>query len=451
MHVAIVSAIFPPEPVVSAQTSAHVAEALVQRGHRVSVITTFPNRPAGKLYPGYSRRLYRREKTPQGFEITRCFSILSPRSSLASRFLENVSFGLTSGWAVLRLTAPDLVYANTWPILASGILFAVCRLRRIPLVISVQDVYPESLVAQQRIQAGGVIARCMQWLDGLIARGAQAVLVISERFSRIYRESRGVIPARVHVVPNWLDENSIALRSDRDGRPDRFRNRLGIPPQAFVLAYGGNIGVAAGLETVIEASLHLGDREAATSSERSEAAGVYLLIGGEGSRLAACQALTQRSVRPHRPVSDPARGRVVFHTPWPVEETSLLLRSADVLVLPTRGTQSLASVPSKLVSYMLAARPVIALALPDSDVAELIERSGCGWVVEPDDPERLAARIEEVKELSSDELARRGHAGREFALRNLSRSINVPRAIDILERAAAEQPRSRPPSYVAGG
>lgn len=443
MHVAIVSAIFPPEPVVSAQTSAQVAEALVQRGHQVSVITAFPNRPAGKLYPGYSRRLYRRERTPQGLEITRCFSILSPRSSLASRFLENFTFGLTSGWAVLRLTAPDVVYANTWPILASGILFAVCRLRRIPLVISVQDVYPESLVAQQRIQAGGVIARCMQWLDGLIARGAQAVLVISERFSRIYQESRGVIPARVHVVPNWLDENSIVLRSDRDGQPDRFRKRKGIPPHAFVLAYGGNIGVAAGLEAVIEAFLRLEDRQAGAS--------VYLLVGGEGSRLAACQALAQRSVRPHRPVSDPAMGRVVFHTPWPVEETSQLLRAADLLVLPTHGLQSLASVPSKLVSYMLAARPVLALALPDSDVAEVIERSGCGWVIEPDHPELLAARIKEVKELSSDELARRGQAGREFALRNLSRSINVPRAIDILERAAAEQPRSHPPSYVAGG
>jgi glycosyltransferase involved in cell wall biosynthesis len=418
MHVAIVSAIFPPEPVVSAQTSAHVAEALAGRGHRVSVITAFPNRPAGKLYPGYPRRLYRRERTSQSFEITRCFSILSPKSSLTSRFLENISFGLTSGWAVLRLSAPDVVYANTWPILASGILFAVCRLRRIPLVISIQDVYPESLVAQQRIEAGGAIARWMQWLDGVIAQGAQAVIVISERFSRIYRESRQVTPARMHVVPNWLDENSILL----DGQPGRFRERKGIPPHAFVLAYGGNIGVAAGLETVIEAFHHLEERQAG--------AGVCLLIGGEGSRLAACQALAQR----YRQI------RVIFHTPWPVEETSQLLRAADLLVLPTHGLQSLASIPSKLGSYMLAARPVLALALPESDVAKVVERSGCGWVVEPDRPEQLAAKIKEVSKFSPDELARRGRAGREFALRNLSRSINVPRVIDILERAAAGQP-----------
>lgn len=394
----------------SAQTSAQLAEAMAQRGHQVDVITTFPNRPAGKLYPGYNRRLFRREKTPHGVQITRCFSILSPESSLISRFLEHISFGLTSGWAVMRLAAPDVVYGNTWPILATGILFTICKLRRIPLVISVQDVYPESLGAQQRIRDDGVVARWMRWLDGVIARGAQAVLVISERFARIYRDSRKVAAAHVHVVPNWIDEDSLVLH----GQPEHLRDAEGIPRDAFVLAYGGNIGVAAGLETVIEAVLRLEDLD-----------GTYLLVGGEGSRLAACQALAHS-----------AAGRVIFHTPWPVEQTLQLLSAADLLVLPTRGTQSLASVPSKLLFYMLAARPVLVLALPDSDVADIVARAQCGWVVEPDDPERLAAKIKEVEALSSAELARRGQAGREFALRHLSRSANVPRVIDILEQAA---------------
>jgi colanic acid biosynthesis glycosyl transferase WcaI len=420
MHVIVVSAVFTPEPVVSAQTSAHIAEGLVQRGHRVSVLTSFPNRPAGRLHPGYSRRPFQREGVPQGFEITRCFSMLSPTSSLISRFMENVSFGVTSSWALMLSSVPDVVYANTWPIFALGMLYSVCQLRRIPLVVVVQDVYPESLVAQQRIEDGGLVARWMRWVDGLIARSAQAVLVLSERFARIYQDERRVASGKVHVIPNWLDENSIVLDAQHvsglsvSGLTERFRADRGIPPGAFLLAYGGNIGVAAGLEMVIEAF---------TTLEANEC--VYLLVAGEGSRLAACQALARACA-----------GRVVFHTPWPVEETSQLLRSADVLVLPTRGAQSLASVPSKLVAYMLAARPVIALALPDSEVANMVERAGCGWVVEPDRPERLVEKIREVKTLFPDELARRGQAGRKFALQNLSRSIQVPRVLDILERAA---------------
>jgi colanic acid biosynthesis glycosyl transferase WcaI len=103
MHILIVSCVFPPEPVVSSQTSAQIAQALVERGHDVTVIAPFPSRPAGKLYPGYSRRLYER-KHESGFGLIHCFTFLSAESRMASRFMENISFGLTSGVAVIRDT-----------------------------------------------------------------------------------------------------------------------------------------------------------------------------------------------------------------------------------------------------------------------------------------------------------------------------------------------------------
>jgi colanic acid biosynthesis glycosyl transferase WcaI len=412
MRIVIVSALFPPEPVISAQTSAHIAEALVRRGHRVTVLTPYPSRPAGKLYPGFSRRLFSRQTGPEGFEIRRCFSTFSPKSSMVSRFMENLSFGLTGGWAVVTMARPDVLYANTWPALATGILSFLCRIRHIPLVISIQDVYPESLIAQGRIRANGAIARCMRWIDGVIAQDADVVIVISERFAKIYEESRHVVRERLHVIPNWLAEDTIIL--DLDDAAEQFRAQKGIPREALLFAYGGNVGAASGLESVIEVFRNLSGLE-----------GIYLLIGGEGSHLAKCQRLALD-----------CGGRVVFHTPWPIEETSLLLRAADVLVLPTRGTQSLASMPSKLITYMLAGRPVIALALPDSDMAVMIQRSGCGWIVEPDRPEQLLTLIQEIADTIPEQRAQRGQAGRDFALRNLTRNTNVPNVVGILERAA---------------
>lgn len=97
MRVLIVSAVFPPEPVVSSQTSAQIAQALVERGHDVTVIMAFPNRPAGKLFSGYSRRLFQHKKSHAGVELVRCSSFLSPKSRMANRFLENISFGFTAG------------------------------------------------------------------------------------------------------------------------------------------------------------------------------------------------------------------------------------------------------------------------------------------------------------------------------------------------------------------
>lgn len=369
--VTIVSAIYPPELVVSAQTSAQLAEALAQTDYTVTVVTNFPNRPSGKLFPGYARRFVQRELSPSGIRIVRCFSTLSPESRITSRFLENLSFGLTSAWQVLTMPKPDVIYANTWPIVATGLLFLVAQLQRIPLIISVQDVYPEALVAQQRIAGDSLLARFMYWLDGIIARHCAHVIVISERFAAIYHEQRHVPPSRLSIVPNWIDSNQIDVTISGQ----HYRQRQGIDQQDFLMVYGGNVGAAAGVETVIESMRLLFDE-----------AEIRLLVAGSGSQLATCQRLAQ-TLPNHT---------VLFHSPWAAEETSEVLRAADLLILPTQREQSLVSVPSKLLSYMLAGRPLLATATPGSDLANLIARAQCGWVIEPDRPDLLAKQIQRL-------------------------------------------------------
>jgi glycosyltransferase involved in cell wall biosynthesis len=418
MHVLVVSCVYPPEPVVSAQTSAQIAAALAQKGHRVTVIAPVPSRPAGVRYPGYARRLYQRSKTSSGCDLVHCASIPSRRSTMIGRFVENLSFGLTGSWAVWTGPRPDVIYGNTWPLFATGLLAIVAWLRHVPTVISVQDVYPESLVAQQRRRISRLAVRALSRLDGLIARSARAVVVISERFARLYREGRKVSPARLHVVPNWVDgapfETASRGEAPSSGEDAGIRLKLSIPSHAFVVAYGGNLSVASGVETLVRAVRQLSDHE-----------DIYALIAGAGSQLEACKALAR----------DMPPGRVIFYSPWPAEETVPVLRAADLLVLPTRGEQSLASVPSKLISYMLAARPVLALALPRSDLAALVERSGCGWVVAPDRPEQLAQHIQRVAGLAPAERRRRGQAGHDFARQHMTREVILPRLIDIVERA----------------
>jgi colanic acid biosynthesis glycosyl transferase WcaI len=409
-HIIVVSAVFPPELVVSARTSAELGDELQRQGHTVTVAAPFPSRPAGKLFPGYSRKLYQRECLQNGVEIIRCFSTLSSESRVSSRLLENLSFGVTSGWRILVSKRPRVIYANTWPLLATGILFLVSKLRRIPLVISVQDVYPEALIAQGRIRADGLLARLMRWLDGLMARHCAHVIVISERFVQIYRNERGMPSERLSLVPNWIDGDMIDVEVTRQ----QFQQRTGIGEDDFLLVYGGNVGVAAGVETVVEAVRLL-------KGEGS----VRLLIAGSGSQLAACRELAQQI--PDQPV--------LFHSPWLAEETSEVLRAADLLILPTQGEQSLASVPSKLLSYMLAGRPILAAALPNSDLADMVRRSQCGWVVEPDRPDVLAEQIKKIRALDPVERQQKGDMGRAYVLENFTKDVCVPKVIQILESA----------------
>jgi glycosyltransferase involved in cell wall biosynthesis len=106
---------------------------------------------------------------------------------------------------------------------------------------------------------------------------------------------------------------------------------------------------------------------------------------------------------------------------------------ADVLLLPTKGRQSLNSIPSKLITYFLSGRPVIAAVLSESDIAAAIFESGAGWVVNPDSAELMAEAILAASEQSPETLNRMGSAGREYALENHSRESNLSRLVDFVE------------------
>jgi glycosyltransferase involved in cell wall biosynthesis len=409
MKIFVVSCVFPPELVVSARTSADVAIALMDHGHDVLVITNFPNRPAGRLYQGFKRSVYRNTHW-KGLKVLRCFSTFSQRSNILSRFLENITFGLFSGLVALFLKKPDAVYANTWPIFAQGILSLVCRLRGIPVVLSIQDIYPESLIAQGRVSRSGFwMVGFLRKVDALIAGSASALIVISQRFREIYIHQRDIPSEKLHVIPNWGDE----LEPTEDSA-NAVRLQHHIPADAFLLVYGGNIGVAAGVDQVIQAFDQLVD-----------AGNIYFLVAGEGSMLTSCQELAAKS----------ANKRIVFHHPWQANETSKVLCAADLLVLPTLGEQSLVSVPSKLILYMLAARPVLAYALPLSETAAIIANSGAGWITAPGDMPQFAQHVREIAGMPLAERLRCGQAGRNFAVQNYSKFVNTKQVVNVIEKA----------------
>lgn len=405
MDITIISPVYPPELVLSAQTNAQIAAAALAQSESVTVITAFPNRPEGRLYPGYHRKVYRKSILSERHSIIRCFSTFSQNSYILSRFVENISFGITSSLALLFNKSPDVIYANTWPVFAQGLTCLVARLRHIPLILSIQDVYPESLATQGRISSSSLLYKIIHWLDRGISRFADKLIVISDRFAKIYTEDRRIPRGNIHTIPNWVDPENIELLPK-----NQYRLKNNIPTNTFVFGYGGNIGAAAGVEKVIQAFASISNKE------------IYLVIAGDGSCRKACQNLVQQL----------GLNNVIIHSPWLSDETSEVLATADVLILPTGGDQSLASVPSKILNYMLASRPILAIASTESDTAEVIQKAGCGWLTPPDNPEELENKMKEILKTPSDQLLRLGHSGREYALQYFAIEVCLPRVIDII-------------------
>ncbi len=416
MNVLIVSAVFPPEPVVTAQTSFQIAEELFRFGHRVTVLAPFPNRPDGRLFKGYRRSLYRRES--MGFSVIRCFSFLSRKSSMGSRLLENLGFAITCSALVLFLPRPDVIYMNSWVIVCSGMVCAAAWLRSIPVAMSIQDVYPESLSQQQRIRTQSLLYRVLRALDRRIAHSAKALIVISDQFRETYRLDRGVPAERIHVLQNWGETSSVNV--DARGAYG-LRQKYGILDQTMLAVYAGNIGAAAGVETAIKAFEYLWNED-----------NICMLIAGVGSSLRACQQMVEEKG---------LQDRIFFHTPWPKQDTGIVLGAADVLLLPTQGEQSLVSVPSKLISYMLSGRPVLAMVLGNSDSAKLITKAKAGWVIPPDDPAGTAAALKVIAATAPEDIRAAGARGLDYALCHLTREANLPRMIQLLLETATRTVR----------
>lgn len=411
LRVVIVSAVFPPEPMVSAQTSAQLAQELAGRGHSVHVLAPFPNRPKGKVFDGYSRSLYSTSKSEQGYLLTRCWSFFSPYSTMLSRFSENLSFGITSGLRLLCGRRPDVIYSNSWAIFATGIVCCAAKLRSIPVVLSVQDVYPESLESQGRVAKRNWFYRFLRKCDQAILRSAKEIVVISAGFLALFSSDRGIPSERLHVVPNW-GRDDVSEASPEDA--PKLRQKLGIPANAFVAVYAGNVGVASNAEMLVD-----------VFAELKAHSQIYLVIAGEGSRLDVCRASIARY----------KLDRVIIHSPWKTEETMPVLQMANVLLLPTKADQSLLSIPSKLISYFLSARPVIAAVLPSSDTAMAVRDNGAGWVVTPESVEAMKDAILAASLVPAETLRQMGLAGRTYALQHLTREANLPRMIQIVENA----------------
>jgi colanic acid biosynthesis glycosyl transferase WcaI len=390
MKIIVASCVFPPEPIVSARTSFDVANFLHSEGHDVTVVCPKPHR---NIVDVDSIQL----ELP--FTVKRLFSFSSGKSSFVSRFIENISFGLSLFFYILKQKKVDVIYANTWPIFASGLLLLAAKIKKIKVVISIQDLYPESLIVQGRIGNDGVVARFLLLMDRWIAQNSHHVIVISEGFKDIYMSSRGIAENNLTIIKNWVNSDAITVIDTCLARKQLNKEiSLNLVDGDMLCVYGGNIGAASGLDVFIEYIDKIDPK-------------FKFIFAGDGTHL----PLLRNHVRDNKLMH-----RVGFISPWPDHITSSVLCSADILLLPTAEGQEFASVPSKLITYMMSSKPILLIADKTSQIAEEVKRANCGYVVSERSIEALDKCLLEFSNLDSAQRCELGDSGRKYALVNYS-------------------------------
>lgn len=410
MKVAIICPVFPPESVASAVMAEQIAEGLVAAGHQVRVVTSFPSKMQGKIFPGYKRKPWEWAQHPAGFKVLRVFSIFSAQSRALSRLVENTSYAMTSSLGLLLGERPDVVYMNTWPSVSTFVTGLVCRIARIKYVYNLQDLYPESAAGLGHVKPDGWAFRLMAAMDRYTMTGAAAVVPNSEEFAETIIRTRGVQASRVHVVWNWYDGRIIPGPKDNE-----YRRTWGADAGTCVVMYAGNVGSVAGLETVLDAAELLRDRLLCR-----------FVLAGDGASRPALEADCAR------------RGldSVKFFYPLHRAELAQVQAAADIMLITTLKSLSHSEVPSKIMGYMLSGRPVLSMVDSRSNTARVMDLAQCGRVGAPEDPEALADLVEDM--FKSGRLEEWGANARHFAEENFDQAKMVARIVAVLQQVRSE-------------
>ena len=318
--VLIITCVYKPEPVVSASIADDLARELVSLGHKVGVVCPFPSRPMGRIYSGFKRSWHANRSDTSGFKLVRVFSFFSENSTFVSRFLENISFGFSSSLYLLMLRKkPDVIFLNTWPLFATFLSVFVAKISGVRVIRSIQDIYPESLSSQKRIDRKGLFYKCLDTVERYNFRNSDINITISKMMGLVLAARHFGLPGPV-IIPNW---HSIPNQSK--GALKRSQVDDILSDGDIIFLYGGNISTASNIIGLVRAfSVFSYDKP-----------NMKLVVAGSGPLLEHCIHIVKTLN---------SEGRICFHSPWASKDTLPLLNIADILVLPTDNVLFLLSV-----------------------------------------------------------------------------------------------------------
>jgi glycosyltransferase involved in cell wall biosynthesis len=376
-----------------------LARRLAARGHRVTVITSrvsyltgtspLPSAPSG-------------DGEGDEVRIIRVYTYRALHRSFVHRFFSFVSFMTSSFFAGLGVKNVDLVWGTSPPIFQGATAWALARLKRVPFLFEVRDLWPSFAIAVGVLKNPTLI-RMSLWLERFLYRHADRVMVNSPGYVAHVTE-RGA--KRVELVPNGADPEM--FDPSDPGAAFRAANQL---EEKFVVLYAGAHGLSNDLGIVLESASRL----ARTDPE------VRIVFLGDGKEKPALQAMA----------AEMDLATVLFLPPVPKAEMAAALAGTDACLAILKPIDEYKTTyPNKVFDYMAAGRPVV-LAI-DGVIREVVEAAGCGVFARPGDPAALAAAI---RSLAADRArARRmGLSGRKYLEEHFSRSALADQLARILE------------------
>jgi len=387
MRILFFSHYYTPEGNAPATRVSALCERWAKAGHDVTVVTCPPNVPNGVVYDGYANK--RTSEVVNGVKVERVKLYIAANKGAIKRMFNYVSYFLKSLLAALRLPKPDVVIATSPQIFCgyAGVWYK--RLRRVPLVMEIRDIWPESMFAVgARVPKIGIWG--LELIEKAMYRKCDRLVTVGQGYYDRLVE-KGVPKEKMSIVMNGTD---LAVYSPREKNAELLK-KYGLDGK-FVVSYIGTVGMACGLEVVLDAAEKISRVEVEKGRVfRSEGVReVVFVVVGDGAQRAQLEEDAKKR----------GLANVVFTGRQPKSSMPDWVSSSDASLVHLKASELFTTVmPSKIFESAGCKRPIIMGV--DGYAKKLVMDAGAGLDMKPESAESL---VECVKKLVEDsELCKR--------------------------------------------
>ncbi|HTH58196.1 MAG TPA: glycosyltransferase family 4 protein [Cyclobacteriaceae bacterium] len=357
---------FPPEYNAPATRTFEHCKNWAKSGVDVTVITCFPNFPAGKVYDGYVNS-WKKVEYIEGIKVIRVWSFIAPNAGTFKRTLDYLSFAVSAFFAGLFVKC-DLIVATSPQFFTAVSGCALSIFKRKRWVMEVRDLWPESIKAVEAVNSTWIIS-LLEKIELFLYRHASRIVVVTDSFKSNIT-SHGIAGEKIFVIKNGVDLKTYQPQP----KNTKLLDQMGLNGK-FIVGYAGTHGLAHGLDFIIRSVSKLTDRS------------IHFLFIGDGAEKGNVVKLAK----------DLGVENATFIDPVPKAEIKNYLSLMDVALVPLKKTDTFEGViPSKVFECVAMNIPI--LLGVDGEVRGIIEHYKAGVFFEPENEVDFILSLTQIKQ-----------------------------------------------------
>jgi len=407
MNILFLNAYFYPENIAFSHLEQDIMEGLVRAGHTLSVICPTPTRGISPEVTQQYKNV--RHEDLNGVEVRRFIAPCEGKNPLIRAF-RYFWCHFRGDMLAKRRKDIDAVFAVSTPPTQGFFAGKVAKKLGVPLIYSLQDVFPDSLASTGLSREGSLLYRIGARIERKTYARSSSVIVLCETVKQNLL-SKGVPEKKLTVVNNWIDLSAVHPVKKED---NRLFGEFGIDREVFTVVYAGNFGASQGTDVILEAAKLLKDRR-----------DIAFVIFGGGSEYEKAVRLKEQE----------KLSNVMLNPLLPSDRVPEVYSMGDVALITAKKGVGKTAMPSKLWTIMACGTRIIASFDTDSELSEVLKRSGAGFCIEPETPQALAQAIQNAFEDQKAGVQIDTARAREYLTEHASKKICVERYVQVIENA----------------